>query len=83
MNFELNISGDGTKEGELLEKGTLTGDIEDKYYKSELYKKSSKMNKEKHAGLHKKRNHKADNGGCSGSGEPSQFSATRSIILQL
>ena len=83
MNVELNISGVGTKEGELLEKGTLTVDIEDKYYKSEVYKKSSKMHKEKHVDLHKKRKKKAGNVVNGGSGETSQFSTTISIRLQL
>ena len=36
MNVELNISGVGTKYGDSLGKETLTGDIEDKYYKTEV-----------------------------------------------
>ena len=41
-NVELNISGVSTRAGELSGEGAFTGNIENKYYKTEIYKKFSK-----------------------------------------
>ena len=54
-NAQLNISVIGTGAGESSCKRTFTGKIEDKYYKTAMYKKFSKKQREEHVALRNKR----------------------------
>ena len=68
----MNISGVGAGASESSGKGAFTGNIEDKYYKTTIYKKFSKKQREEHAALCKKHKQKAGNGGgryCSGTSQ--------------
>ena len=55
IKVELNISDVGTGAGESSGKGNFTDNIEDKYYKTAIYKKLSKKQREEHVELRKKR----------------------------
>ena len=60
-NSKLNISGVGTGAGESPGEGAFTGKIEDKYYKTAIYKKLSKSQREEHSALRNKCKQKAGN----------------------
>ena len=72
-NIELNISGVGTGASDSSGKGIFTGNIEDNYDKTEIYKKFSKKHSEEHADLRKKRKKKDGNDGGGDSGGTSQL----------